>query len=181
MNKPLRILGAIAISALTLLGMHSVSYANQHDLGLRVRAAFLFNFARFTEWPHFRSDRQLAFCIAGDPALLNALRETIRDKYIRERKLLALDATDANIGRECDVLYLGTQQSLNLIDQAAERILLVGEGADFATRHGMVGFLLREDRLRFAINPQHVESSGLSMSAQLLSLADIVAPAGHKL
>lgn len=164
----------------TLLGSGGPALADASALENRLRAAFLFNFARFTEWRPAHAREHINFCIAGAPDLLDAVKATVRGKTIRDKALQAMDASQVNVSRECDVLYL-QQDQLNLIDQAKSSTLLVGEGTEFAARQGMVGFLLRDDRLRFAINPTHVEAGGLSMSAQLLNLADIVAPSGNSL
>ncbi len=162
--------------ALTGLGTSSSTWAQDARLEDRVRAAFLYNFARFTQWSTPHTDRQLGFCVAGDADLLDTLRTTIRGKNINGHTLLAFDAELIDIETQCDVLYVGTRAAANVLETVATRTLLVGEGRGFAQSRGMVGFVLQQERLRFVVNPQHVEQAGLKLSAELLSLADIVSP-----
>lgn len=168
----------IGTLALTLIGLGTSTnvWSQEAPLEDRVRAAFLYNFARFTQWNTPHTDLQLGFCVAGDRQLLDSVRATVRGKQINGHTLLAFDAELIDVESQCDVLYVGADAAADLLDNVAPRTLLVGEGRSFARRQGMVGFVLAQDRLRFVVNPRHVEKAGLKLSAELLSLAEIVNP-----
>lgn len=174
--RPMLVKLATVVLALIGCNTSSAAWAQDPRLEDRVRAAFLYNFARFTQWGTPHTDQQLGFCVAGDGELLETLRETIRGKNIHGHTLLAFDTNIIDIESQCDVLYVGAQAKPDLLDRVAKGTLLVGEGRGFVQNLGMVGFVLQQDRLRFVINPSHVESAGLKLSAELLSLAEIVSP-----
>ncbi len=147
-------------------------------LEARVRAAFLFNFARYTQWPSQPPERAFTFCVVGDAAMQQVLEETVAGKDISGRQPRVRALQDAGQSLDgCQLLYLPPLQNgarAQWLDQLGDRpVLTVSEGRDFTRQGGMVGFHLVERRLRFAINPARVHRTGMQMSSRLLGLADI--------
>ena len=144
-----------------------------------LKAAFLANFAKFTEWPQDAQPpgRVLTFCVIGDKAVAAALEQGIKDRPGQEPMSVANVTADAPL-RGCQVLYLG---GMNLRD--ARRVLETVKGLPiftvsdvdgFAEHGGVAQLRLERGRMRFAINPAAAQRARLSLSAKLLSLATIV-------
>ena len=143
-----------------------------------IKAAFLFNFAKFAEWPSRAADAPLTLCVVGDPRIAAALVETVRNQRIGNHALdVRALAGDAPM-RSCDVLFISaseTRRSAALLDALkALPVLTVSDDKDFARASGIIEFFLEHGRMRFSINTDAADRAGLHLSSRLLGLATIV-------
>ena len=146
----------------------------------QVKAAYLYNFARFTTWPASklaRPDDPIRFCVQrGDP-LAAAMHEALDGKSIDEHPTQVLELTDAQAMRTCHLAYLGKRPGLQLdaelqaLDNA--EVVTVHEGESARTA-GIVRLFIEDNRLRFEINMAAAERSHIGLSARLLGLARVV-------
>jgi hypothetical protein len=146
-----------------------------------VKAAFLYNFAKFVEWPDRSfAGAQSAFtiCVLGTDPFGQALDDALDGKMIGSRRVKLERVKDATRARECQVVFVAPSESQRLpeiIDQLrGASVLVVGETDGFAQAGGTVQFTLEQDRVRFTINPDAAERAGLRLSSKLLALAKIV-------
>jgi hypothetical protein len=146
-----------------------------------VKAAFLFNFARFVTWPDSafaNADERLVIGVIGKDPFGPILRETIQDKMAQNRSLTVRNVESSKDIRGCHILFVGAatrEEVSKIVSQVGENpVLTVSEQNHFCQLGGMVNFLLVSRRVRFEINPHAVERSGLSVSSRLLKLARIV-------
>jgi hypothetical protein len=143
-----------------------------------VTAAFLYNFAKFTEWPALAPGLPIAFCIVGDRQIAAALVETTRGQRIGDRTLEVSQPPDSASWRSCHVLFIAggdTRRStgeLNGLRTAP--VLTVSDGKGFSQGQGIIELYVQDERFRFAINVDAVERAGLRLSSRLLGLARIV-------
>lgn len=161
-----------------ILGTHWPLWAGATtELETRLRAAFLFNFARFTDWPADQARQRFDLCVRGTDDLALVIGNELNGKQVREREVRVRRVLQPTGLNGCQLLYLQNNQhplSAQWLEAlAGEPVLLVGEGRSFSRAGGMVGFFLSEGRLRFSINPVRVRGAGLAMSSRLLNLADI--------
>ncbi len=146
-----------------------------------LKLAFLYNFAKFVEWPSdsFRSPgAPLAICIVGhDPFRLdieNELRTRLAGGHPVE--FLALKPTDKL--NACHIVFIPVTEK----DQAARIVrslkgsgaLTVGESEGFAVKGGIINFTVEGGNVRFEINRLAADRAGLKISSKLLNLAKIV-------
>jgi hypothetical protein len=150
----------------------------------QIKAAFLYNFAQFVEWPaqaFSRPDAPFTFCLAGDP-FKGALEKTIHGETLNGRPLTARRVGPGEDIQGCHVIYIGTSEarrSAEIIAAATKApILTVGETDDVINAGGIIRFIESGHRIRFAINPDAAERASLKVSSRLLRLADIVRPRG---
>lgn len=144
-----------------------------------LRAAFVFNFARFVDWPQYAlpdtgSLRLGVFASGGLPASFAALDgRRVRGHVVR---VVPLGPADDPAG--CHLLYCNdasaTQLAALLAGSRGHPVLTVGEGERFSAGGGMIELLTRDNRLRFRIRPDAARGAGLRISAALLQLADEV-------
>jgi YfiR/HmsC-like len=152
----------------------------------QVKAAFLFNFAKFVDWPPeaFPSEKApITFCVFRQDPFGGVLDETIRGKTINNHEVLARRINQLPELKSCQLVFVSSKEGkllseiLNSLKGASA--LVVGESEGFAERGGGIQFFLEDNRLRFAVNVDAVQRARLTVSAKLLALARIVHDPGH--
>lgn len=138
-----------------------------------VQAAFVLNFAKFTEWPPAsqpvrQSTMQLCQFGVRDE-LMQAFRalegRSLQGAPIQWRKVTRLDEA-----RGCHVLFIA-EVGLSLVQLGGWPVLTVSDLPGFAQQGGVIGLVRQSGRLRFEVNRGVAQSAGLRLSADLLSLA----------
>jgi hypothetical protein len=156
----------------------SVPALNEYEL----KAAFLYNFVKFTEWPaeeSGKSDEPFVIGVLGKDPFGSALDkliegETVHNKKIVARRFPRMDDAAAN----SHVLFISASEEQNLaailklLDGQA--VLTVSEIANFAQRGGIIDFKKENNRIVFEINLFTAKRAGLTMNAQLLKLAKVI-------
>lgn len=154
---------------------------SQQGLGeYQVKAAFLFNFGKFVEWPEgsFLSDgAPFSICVLGDDPFHGAV-DALHGKFIGHRPVEVWRIKDAQAGFRCQIVFVSESEKghLQAIFSAlrGSNALLVGETEGFAASGGAIQFVVEDNRVRFAINPDAIRRAGLQVSSRLLALAEIV-------
>jgi hypothetical protein len=148
----------------------------------QVKAAFLYNFARFVEWPaEPRHDPGAPFVIAilGRDPFGAVLDETVAGKTVAGRPIEVRRIPRVDEARDAQIVFISPSERPNTdaILKALVRpgVLTVGDMDGFAQRGGAINFTLQARKVRFEINPAAAEQAGLKMSSQLLKLATLVA------
>ena len=149
-----------------------------------LKAAFLFNFAKFVEWPAESSQAgPLTACVLDDTAVEESLNQLVSGPPASGRPVALLKGARNRSLRLCHVLYVGDSDpariAATLDELKAAPILTVGDGDAFARNGGMIGLFIEDGRMRFAINPDAAQRAGLRLSSRLLSLAKIVKEVRH--
>jgi hypothetical protein len=146
-----------------------------------VKAAFLFNFAKFVSWPSqtFKSPSDsFQICVLGPSVVGPALMEIAHDKTVDGRPLVVTTVSDSTAAAACQILFVSAVSSLKarpLLDEMRSKsVLTVGESVGFAATSGIVNFKMEDGRVRFEINPKAAEQAHLQISSRLLNLALIV-------
>ena len=141
-----------------------------------VKAAFVYNFAKFTEWPDETWNRtpQLRLCVAGtDEDLTQAIanlesKATVRGKPLQVRRLAGPEEAP-----QCHILVLTGRIKPQpwLLATSGNAVLTVGEGEAFNGAGGMIGLYLDNDKVRFDASVDAAQRAGLRLSSQILRLA----------
>jgi uncharacterized protein DUF4154 len=143
-----------------------------------VKAAFLFNFAKFAEWPALQPGTPLMLCVLGDDGVGNALVETVRGQQINGHALEVLRPRRGDSWRPCHLLFIAGSEVWRVATELervrALPILTVSDGRDFSKSGGLIEFFVENGKMRFAINVDTAERSGLRLSSRLLGLAKAV-------
>ncbi len=144
-----------------------------------LKAAFLLNFVKFTEWPPSVRGRTapLVLCSA-DQAVSPVLERTVAGQTVEEHPLSASHVSLDGPLRECALLYVGKIDRPKVVQLAqtlnGAGVLTVGDEQAFAAAGGMIGLFVEEGRMRFAVNLGAAERGRVRLSAKLLTLARIV-------
>lgn len=144
----------------------------------QVKAAFVFNFIKLVSWPDRRFDDANApvrVCVMRGDEMLEALRQSISGKLVGAHPIEVVLAEDNLAG--CHVLYLGDhvedRYSALMASVSGKAVLLVDEGGAFTWPDGMIRLFLEQSRVRFELNLEAVERSGLKVDPRLIRLARI--------
>jgi len=154
--------------------------------GYEVKTAFLFNFAKFIDWPpsSFTGPQSpFTICVLGQDPFGNVLDDTLLGKIIGARPLVIRHLTDKVEARHCQMVFVSTSEREHLTEIFASfqgaNVLLVGETDGFAESGGTIEFTSEDNHVRFTINLDAVDRSGLKFSSKLLALAKIVHDERH--
>jgi hypothetical protein len=153
-----------------------------------LKAAFLFNFAKFVEWPpnaFAGPESPFLVCVFGTDPFGITLDNALREKVIAEHPASVARVKRVADISGCQILFVAASESHLLPEVLAKLrgqcVLVIGETNDFASSGGVIQFTLEDNRVRFLINPDAADRAGLKISSKLLALAKIVrdAPAGR--
>lgn len=184
---PERALVLILVAAGALIG--SVPHAgaqSEPPTEYQIKAAFLYNFAKFVEWPAeaFPDTRAaIHLCVVGEDPFGDVLEQTVSGKAIHGRPLAIKRLKSDQDLKVCQILFISSSEKWRLVpilgSLRGSSVLTVGETQRFAQLGGMINFILEESKVRFEINVEAAERVRLKMSAKLLSLARIVIEEHH--
>jgi hypothetical protein len=147
----------------------------------QVEAAFIYNFARFVDWP------TQAFNDASSPMIIgvfgknvfgNDLEQTISGKVIRGHSLQFTECASLAEATHCQVLFISASEKSHLSKiisgLGGASILTVSETDNFIAAGGMINLRIIDQKVRFEINNSAAKTAGLTISSKLLSLATTV-------
>lgn len=138
-----------------------------------LKAAFIYNFVKFTEWPDvLPGSEPFVICVIGDAAVAEALARVVAGREVAGHRMVALVVSRPT--RACAVLYVsGTtvavaaQAIAGLQDSP---VLTISDVVGFVDIGGMAQFFFERGQLRFTIRAETVKQSRLKMSSRLLTL-----------
>jgi len=174
------VLSALAVSLLagSMLSPHARA---QSVSEYQVKAAFLYNFAKFVEWPPnlFNDPRDpFVLCVAGDDPFGNLLDGIVLGKTANGHPLAVRRLRREREARSCQILFVSSSERNRLRpvlkSLRGASVLTVGETDGFAQEGGMINLTLEDNRVHFEINVAAAERAGLKISSKLLSLARVV-------
>ena len=161
------------------------------DLEYHVKAAFLYNFARFVEWPQSPDGGSSAqippahnagdpfhLCILGRDPFGSFLDSSLAGKIVAGRAVTVVRLLDSKLLDGCQALFISSSERKNvrtILGLLAEApVLTISEIPGFAQQGGMVNFYLEDQKVHFEINPKSASRTGLRVSSQLLRLSRVV-------
>ncbi len=180
-----RLLAAALLVLCTLLAP-AVPGADGDELLPALKVAYVYNFTRFIQWPAAAPDRPFVIGVIGDPAMAGHLRALEREgKRVDGRPIAIRDfARPEDLESPIDILFVGSGAAewLDAIRgrTAGKPTLLVGDTPGFAGRGVAIELFRKPDifgkseRLRFRIDPAALKDRGLTVSAQLYDVAEVV-------
>lgn len=159
MRRLLAVFGCLA--ALSAAAPACAETATESEL----KAAFLYNFLLFTEWPG--ESREYRLCIFDAQG---ALSGSLVGRSVRGRPLSVQTNPPPGTWRDCHAMYLPAADTHREAWQAAAGlpILTVSEGSDSP---GMLRLFVEGGRMRFAADIDSARAAGLTLSSKLLRLA----------
>jgi len=147
----------------------------------QIKAAFLYNFTKFVEWPDSAfadPNKPIVIGVLGPNPFGGELAKAIEGRKVNGRDLVLQTIQKVDDLKAVHVLFIGSEEDRKLAEHLAalkgNPVLTVGETEIFAKRGGIITFSLEGDKVRFEINMESAEQGGLKISAQLQKLAKSV-------
>jgi hypothetical protein len=166
----------VLLTATSAAGIH----AQEPNGEYRLKAAYLYNFAKFVEWPG-DPKTPLLMCVAGVDPFGPLLEETLRGHLVNGRPVVLLRLDTFQGMERCNVAFISSEEKSKLPQLLAilrgEPVLTVSDAPGFAAAGGSIGFIVDQDKLGFEINAGAAERARLKISSKLLHLASLVIPA----
>jgi hypothetical protein len=176
----LRWLTAVAISWL-LLGLPGALAQRPKPSDYDVKAAYLYNFGRFVEWPGKVETSQggsFRVCVLGQDPFGPSLDTTLAGETIAGKSVVAKRISSAQESGNCQILFLGVSEASRLNKIIAEldqkSVLTVSDMPQFLNSGGMIQFVLEGKNVRFEVNLTAAQRAGLTLSSELLKVATAV-------
>lgn len=145
-----------------------------------VKAAYIYNFAKFTQWPEevWANRETFRIGILGDDPFGTDLDDVVRGKSVKNLPIEVVRSDDAADMKDCLIVFISESKSETLdriLDElAGANILTVGESDDHLESGGIIRLKLKNDKVRFDISATAAKEASLEISSKLLDLADQV-------
>jgi len=184
----LRRLGILILVAAMTLNLAPLADAQTGDASdsseYLIKAGFIYNFAKFVEWPSTsfpQSDAPIVIGILGTDPFGSVLDRIVADKKIGSRGFVVRRykwSKDLKDLRECQILFVSSSEKAHT-DEVLEfvkwlPILTIGETPGFAERGGVIRFTVEDNRVRFEVSVDAAHNANLNISSRLLTLAKII-------
>ena len=173
MTRALLILAAAAIT----LSVQTNGAQAQSPLEAAVKAAYLYKFGAFVEWPAtaFDSAAPAQICVAGADPFGALLDQAVRGQKIAGHPIAVLRVDRVDRGAPCHILFVAPSPQQPVADaldkvRGSPVLTVTDEGPD-PTSRGVIDFVLRDGHIRFRIDGRAAGGDGLAISSKLLSLA----------
>ena len=147
----------------------------------QLKAAVIFNFAKFVEWPppaFSSASDPIAVCVLGQNPFGNWLSDTLNGKLVSGRKFTIRHPSEPQEAGRCQIVFISSSERKRfrtILDALKEEsALTVGDSPGFAGLGGVVNLSLEGDTVRMEVNVEAARQKHLQISAKLLSLARIV-------
>ena len=147
----------------------------------QVKAAYLYNFAKFIAWPErsfAKADAPLEICVLDDTSFESTLREIVYSHTVDGHPVQVVHVTAVADADNCHILFipsLQNKQSRALIEAiGSNSIVTVGETQGFLEEGGVIRFAIQEGKVKFQVNLRAAALSGVRISARLLGVASQV-------
>ncbi len=167
----------IYFAVLLLCGFGVLTYSSQVQAEqppeYRLKVAFLYNFAAYTEWPE-RHNPNLEYCIYGDDPFGEHLQH-LRQKKINEQEVVIKYPKDPDELHSCQVVFIARSATdnlsgiLNLLD--GKSILTIADTPGSCQQGVVLNMAIKEAKVVFEANIASAKKNGLKLSSQLLRFA----------
>jgi len=165
---------------------NSVYAESEQEQEYKVKAAFLYNFIKFIEWPSDKqsNEKTISIGIIGTNPFGKAF-EPVKEKLVGNKKIVIKsfnsleksELTDKQIDeiRKCHAIFICNSEKkyfkeiFNLIKD--DNVLTVGDTRGFLESGGIINFLIEDKKVGFEINNNTAKKVKLTVRSQLLRLA----------
>jgi hypothetical protein len=143
-----------------------------------VKAGFLYNFAKYVEWPSGafeKPETPITIGILGTDPFGDSLEKSLKNKTVKDRPFAILRFAGPAELQRCHILFVSRSEKARtpeLLKQLeAQPVLTVGEEGTFAASGGMINILIENEKPRLEVNPEAADAVKLTISSKLLKLA----------
>lgn len=175
-KRTVRLLSMVVVMLVSLFTVrHLPAWAG--ELENKVKAAYIYNFTKFVDWPGDGSNdtsEPVKICFVGSDPLRTLLGE-LNNREVKGRPLKIVRFKELNSLESCKIVFISRSEEPQL-PQILQRlqgthVLTVSDIPGFAHKGGMISFVTENDRVKIEISQKAVRQAGLKVSAKLLEVA----------
>ncbi len=174
--------GICLIASSVLSGGVGKAYADSRsEREYQIKAAFLYNFTKFVEWPadRFADDSApIMLCVFGKDPFGATLEDTVTGKTVKGRHIVISRIDNVDDLDACHVLFVGLSEREGLRQIVASshgaNVLTVGDMDDFVEFGGVISLIKRANKIQFEINLVAAKQARLKLDLKLVTLASSV-------
>jgi hypothetical protein len=173
-----RALGSMLMTLLLVMGTAVPQARSETSPEYKLKAAFLYNFASFIDWPPKAfptAQSPFVIGVLGDDPFGGALETIAQKKNVNGRPLALKRSHNVDDLKDCHVIFIcaSEQERLPQILEGLRGlpILTIGDRDDFSRQGGIINFFFDQNKVAFEINAEAAQRAGLKISSQLLKLA----------
>ena len=169
--------------ALVVSGFGGSFLAGQSAGEYELKAAFLYKFASFVEWPSTDVSAPICIGVLGQDPFGATLDEVVKGKTVAGRGFVVRRFRSGSLPPPCEILFVSSSEKRNLGPilggLGRDAVLTVGDMPGFCESGGVVGLELADSRIRIRINREAADRAGLQLSSRLLQVATVVRGRGQ--
>ncbi len=173
--------GLLVACAAALCGLVESAIAQPSSNEAEVKAAFVYNFLKFVDWPAAslpRAEGPFTVAIVGEGPVAAATASLLNGKRVSAHPLAVVHVKPGDpLGNVHAVFITGADRKdaeRTLASMPSAPVLTISDDAHFAARGGMIGLYVEDRRVRFEVNTDATDARGLRVSSRLLALARLV-------
>jgi hypothetical protein len=168
--------GAVCLVAVVLLAPADLQAQKPTDYD--IKAAYLFNFAKFLRQPETTHQPSFDICVLGRDDFGGALDKLTANEQMNGVPEHTVHLENAVAARRCAIVFISTSEAdrmkQDLSDMAGYPVLTVSDAPHFVARGGMIEFETQARHVRFSVGLSAVTKAGLGLSSELLKVALVV-------
>lgn len=174
MENSLRRAARVLIAALICVAPVASATAIEQEL----KAAYIYNFIRFVEWPGAPPAGDLNVCVVGPRKVQSDMRRHLDGKRVGDRVIHVRAAYSPRQTSGCHVLYVAGRDAAHARRFTAavprDRVLTITEADRFPVSGGLINFYQDQDTIRFAVDADLLAQSHFKLSSQMLQFGTMV-------
>jgi hypothetical protein len=152
------------------------AFAN--DKEYKLKAGFLYNFARFGQWQETLQQNENFNLCSFNVDFVDVAKSTLTGRSVKKLPIVISHVSfDEGSLESCDMLFVTADTAdvwQNVEVDSLHNIMLVGEADSFIQNGGQIRFFLSGGKIRFEISPQRLSDAGIVISSKVLRLARII-------
>ena len=176
-----RAFGRLVVCAVALACLTTRGYAQGASNEADVKAAFVYNFLKFVDWPPHAlalSDQPLSIAIVGEGPVADAVESLLEGKKVGTHSLVVVRIKAGEPLADVHAVFVtgahADKAHRTLATKGSAALLTIGDDDQFAARGGIIGLYVEDRRVRFEVNTGAADATGLRVSSRLLALARLV-------
>lgn len=140
----------------------------------RVHAMFIFYFTRYIDWPESKKTGDFIIGVYGKSAVLPELMKVAASRKVGNQNIVVKQLDSYEEAANCHMVFIAESKIASYKNVHAvteyEAVILITEMRDFGKKAG-INFLIQDEKLKFQINSEGLESKGLKLSKDIMKLA----------
>lgn len=149
--------------------------ANAQPTEHKIQSIFIYNFAKYTQWPSSNQSGDFVIEIVGKSALADELEKLVTNKSVGAQKIIIKRISSTDQVGNCHILVLPSNESKHF-EAAQAKVkgkptLLITGKAGLGQKGSGINFVIKDDKWAYELNQASLSENGLRVSTEISKLA----------